>query len=207
MKKYLLALVAAVSLFSVQSEAMEFREGVHYEVISSTATSSPEIIDFFSFYCNACYQFRPFSQMLEDEFPDAFKAYQVDFIAPRNMGEVIVRSWAVAQILGVEKEVKDRIFHQHFVRRQNSNSLNEIKAIFEQAGVEGSRFDQAYGSFPARSLSNRMRSSASEFNVRGTPTYIVNGKYRMMQQGFRDSGSDFFEHYLALARYLLNKDA
>ncbi|WP_113906622.1 thiol:disulfide interchange protein DsbA/DsbL [Aliidiomarina celeris] len=207
MKKYVLALVAAVSFFSVQSQAMDFREGVHYEVISETATESPEIIDFFSFYCNACYQFRPFSQMLENEFGDTYKAYQVDFIAPRDMSEVIVRAWAVAQILGVEKEVKDRIFHQHFVRRQNSNSLNDLKAIFEQAGIEAARFDQAYGSFPARSLSNRMRSAASQFNVRGTPTYIVNGKYRMLQQGFRDSGNQFFEHYFELAKYLLNKDA
>ncbi|RTE86762.1 MULTISPECIES: thiol:disulfide interchange protein DsbA/DsbL [Gammaproteobacteria] len=205
MKKFLLAAAAVLSMLSIPAFAMDFEEGVHYEVISDEATSEPEIIDFFSVYCGACYQFQPFSRQLASEFPEAYKAYQVDFIAPRDMGEVIVRAWAVAEMLDVASEYKQRIFHEHFVNRNQSNTFEDVKGIFEQMGIAGPQFEQAYGSFAARSLGNRMRSASRDFNIRSTPTFVVNGKYRMIQQGFRDS-TNFFNDYMELARFLLNKD-
>ncbi|RUO43769.1 disulfide isomerase [Aliidiomarina taiwanensis] len=206
MKKLLMALVATISLLTIPAHAMDFREGVHYKEISDETTSKPEIIEFFSFYCGSCYQFSPFSDMLADTYPDAFKAYQVDFIAPRNMGEVIVQSWAAANVLGVADEFKTRLFHQHFVERKQSNSLNDVKAVLASVGVSSQQFEQAYGSFAVRSLTNRMRTSAKDFNVRGTPTYIINSKYQVLQQGFRDSGANFFSDLEELVEYLLTKD-
>lgn len=85
MKKFLIAMTALFAMLAAPAFAMDFREGVHYEVVSDEATSEPEIIDFFSVYCGACYQFQPFSQALAEEFGEAYKAYQVDFIAPRDM--------------------------------------------------------------------------------------------------------------------------
>lgn len=206
MKKLLIALVATVGLLTVPAHAMDFSEGVHYKEISSEATSKPQIIEYFSFYCGSCYQFSPFSDKLAETYPDAFKAYQVDFIAPRNMGEVIVQSWAAANVLGVADEFKKRTFHQHFVERKQSNTLNDLKAIFNSVGVSPQQFEQAYGSFAVRSLTNRMRTSARDFNVRSTPTYIINGKYQVLQQGFRDSGANFFTDLEELVEYLLTKD-
>src|SRR5690554_852719 len=207
MKKLLTALIATIALVAAPASAIDFREGVHYDVIASETTSKPEIIEFFSFYCGSCYQFSPFSDKLAEVYPDAFKAYQVDFIAPRDMGDVIVQSWAAANVLGVAEEFKRRTFHQHFVERKQSMTLNDIKAIFQQVGVSPAQFEQAYGSFAVRSLTNRMRTSARDFNARSTPTYIVNGKYQVLQQGFRDSGTNFFADIEELVEYLITKDS
>lgn len=206
MKKLLTALVATLILVVAPASAIDFREGVHYEVLATEATSKPEIIEYFSFYCGSCYQFSPFSDKMAQLYPEAFKAYQVDFIAPREMGDVIVQSWAAATVLGVAAEFKQRTFHQHFVERKQSNSLNDIKAIFKQLGVAEPQFEQAYGSFAVRSLTNRMRTAARDFKVRSTPTYIVNGKYQVLQQGFRDSGNNFFADLEALVEYLITKE-
>ncbi|MCC5856190.1 MAG: thiol:disulfide interchange protein DsbA/DsbL [Idiomarina sp.] len=205
MKKYLVATIAALSFMLTPVSASEFREGVHYEVISDTRTASPEIIDFFSVYCGTCYQFRPFGQMLRAEFGDVFKEYQVEMVAPRNMGEVIVRSWAVANILNVEEQFKDRIYHRHFVRNNQSRTINDIQEIFAEIGIEQAQFEQAYGSFAARSLTNRMRRSANDMRVSATPTYVVNGKYRIRQQGF-SSSRNLFDDLLKLTHYLLEKE-
>ena len=206
MKKLLMAVVATISLLTLPAQAIDFREGVHYKEISEQTTSKPQILEFFSFYCGSCYQFSPFSDQLAETYPEAFKAYQVDFIAPRNMGEAIVQSWAVANVLGVADEFKKHTFHQHFVERKQSNSVNDLKAIFERVGVSSPEFEQAYRSFAVRSLTNRMRTSARDYNVRGTPTYIINGKYQVLQQGFRDSGANFFSDLEKLVEFLLAKD-
>lgn len=207
MNKFLMGLIATLALVTVPASAIDFREGVHYEELAKEATSKPEIIEYFSFYCGSCYQFSPFSKKLGELYPEAFKAYQVDFIAPRDMGDVIVQSWATANVLGVAAEFKQRTFHQHFVENKQSNTLNDIKAIFQQIGVSAAQFEQAYGSFAVRSLTNRMRTAARDFNIRSTPTYIVNGKYVVLQQGFRDSGAEFFTHLEELVEYLITKDS
>ncbi|MGX5915658.1 thiol:disulfide interchange protein DsbA/DsbL [Aliidiomarina sp. Khilg15.8] len=206
MKKIWLAMAALVTLgVAACAQANDFKEGVHYEVVSDEASDGTEIIDFFSFYCNACYQYQPFSQMLKEEFGDDFKKYQVQFIAPQGMGDTIVRAWAAAVILDVTDEVGPAVFRQHFAQRNMSNSLEDLEDIFLSVGVDRAEFEKAYNSFPARSLANRMKREAENYSVRATPTYIINGRYRMKQEGFRDS-RNFFDEYLELARYLVEKD-
>ena len=207
MKKFWLAMVAAATLgLSISASAMEFERGVHYDVVADEATEEVEIIDFFSFYCGSCYQFQPFGDMLKEEFGDSFKKYHVNFIGPRNMGDVTIRTWAAANILGVADEVSPLIFRKHFQQRNISSSVDDLAGVFASVGVEREDFDRAYNSFPARSQANRMRNEAEKFNVSGTPTFIINGRYRMNPQGFRDS-DDFFGDYLELAKYLAAKDS
>ena len=45
---------------------------------------------------------------------------------------------------------------------------------------------------------------ATNLGVNATPTFIVNGKYKMLPQGFRDS-DDFAGDFTDLAGYLLEK--
>ncbi|MCL5049882.1 thiol:disulfide interchange protein DsbA/DsbL [Aliidiomarina maris] len=207
MKKFWLAMAAAASMVvTAAASATDFREGVHYDVIAEQATEEVEIIDFFSFYCGSCYQFQPFSQMMKAEFGDSFKKYHVNFIGARNMGDITVRAWAAANILGVSDEVAPLIFRKHFQQRQVSSSIDDLAGVFAAVGVDREAFDNAYNSFPARSQANRMRREAENFNVSATPTFIVNGRYRMNPQGFRDS-EDFFNDYLELAKYLAQKDS
>lgn len=206
MKKLWLAMAALATLGMASSvQANDFEEGEHYEVVSDEASDGIEIIDFFSFYCNACYQFQPFSEMLKDEYGDDFKKYQVQFIAPEGMGDTIVRAWATAVILDATDDVAPAVFRQHFGQRNMSNSLEDLEDIFASAGVDREEFEKAYNSFPARSLANRMKREAETFNVRATPTYIINGRYRMKSEAFRDS-SNFFDDYFELAKYLVEKD-
>ena len=206
MKKFWLTMIAVASLgFALSSQAMEFREGVHYEVVGEEASDEVEIIDFFSFYCGSCYQFQPFGQMLSDEFGDDYKKYHVNFIGPRDLGDTTIRAWAVANILDVADEVSPLIFRKHFQQRNMSSSVDDLASVFAAVGVDRERFDEVYNSFPARSQANRMRREAETFNVNATPTFIVNRRYRMNPQGFRDS-EDFFGDYLELAKYLVAKD-
>lgn len=209
MKKIMSVFAVALGFLWVAwlpAQAMDFKEGVHYEVINQNKTSQTQIIEYFSFYCGSCYQTSPFSEALLKKFPDIFQSYQVEFIAPQSMGSIIVQAWAAAEVLEKAPEFRQAVFHRHFVERRQSNNFNEIKAIFGLIGVPAEQFEQAYGSFAVRSLANKMRSSATNYNVNSTPTYIVNGKYKILQQGFRNSGSQFFEHMEELVDHLLTLD-
>jgi len=71
-------------------------------------------------------------------------------------------------------------------------------------GVSGDEFDKAIASFSVRAAAAKMDRRASNLGVNATPTFIVNGKYQMLPQGFRDS-DNFLEDFSNLAGYLLEK--
>lgn len=205
MKKWLIALASAAVMAFTPVSAQNFQEGVHYRVVGDTPSSSPEIIDFFSLYCNACYHFAGFSDMLKAEFGDAFKKHHVNLVVPNAvMRDNIQRIHATSIVLGVEEQFVERVFQRHFVRNSFVNTVADAKQIMLDLGVEEAAFDRAFNSFAVTSLSNRMRSLQQQFGVSATPTYVVNRKYQMLQSGFQNS-SNFFEEYMALAKYLIEK--
>ena len=204
MSKWLLGLVSSV-LLVFGAYAQDFEEGVHYEVIADEATSKPEIVEFFSFYCVHCYRFEPIAESIKQEHPKQFKKSHVSFISPRgDVGETMTKAFVAAQKLDVEDKVSAAIFDYNFVKENMLTSKQDIRNAFVVNDVAGEEFDKAMASFSVRAAASKMDRRASELGIDATPTFIVNGKYKMLPQGFRDS-DDFAADFTALASYLVEK--
>lgn len=67
--KKLTALLVGALLLPLAAFAAQFEEGKHYEVISEQATAKPEVKEYFSFYCPACFGFEPKVQALAKQLP------------------------------------------------------------------------------------------------------------------------------------------
>ncbi|MBY6064295.1 thiol:disulfide interchange protein DsbA/DsbL [Pseudidiomarina sediminum] len=202
MKKLLLA-VLALMMFPVA--AQQFKEGVHYEVIAEQATEQPEIREFFSFYCGACFRYEPIAGALANQYPDAFTKTHVSFINYKEQGMMMNQAWALAQQLGKEKEIAAAIFDRNFVQRAMIGSTEDFAAVFEiHGGVEKDKFEKMVNSFSVRGMANKMDRDAANYGVSSTPTFIINGKYKLLPQGFRDS-NNFMDDFIAAAGYLLEK--
>jgi|GEM_PF-373535 len=189
-----------------EEQASQFEEGVHYTLVGDSVSEEPKITEFFSFYCGTCYQFQAFNNMLEERFPDVTKnKYQLHGITPRGMERIVPQVWAAAEILGVDKEFSRIVFSTHFEERNQSNSLDDFRALIRRVDVSDEEFDRAYNSMQAQSRSRRGYELSQEYNVTGTPTYVINEKYKMELTGFRDS-ENFFQDFMQLAEYLIEKD-
>lgn len=205
MKKWLMGFAGALMVAAGFAQAQNFEEGVHYEVIADEATSKPEITEFFSFYCVHCYRFEPIATEMKSEYPDAFKKAHVSFISPRgNVGETMTQAFVVAQKLNKEEEIAAAIFDYNFNKNSMLTSKEDIRNVFIVNDVSGDEFDKAMASFTVRAAASKMDRRASNLGVNSTPTFIVNGKYKMLPQGFRDS-DNFQEDFSDLAGYLLEK--
>ena len=81
MKKWFVAAAAAV-LLPLSAMASNFQAGKHYEVIAEQKTASPEVKEYFSFFCGGCYAFEPIAQSLAQNLPQGveFTKSHVDFI-------------------------------------------------------------------------------------------------------------------------------
>lgn len=199
MQKFILAVgFAVLSLVSYSVEAASFEEGVHYHELSTDKADAPVITEFFSFYCQSCYHYQPFNEKIKTEWPDILVKHHV------SNNATIQQAWAVARLLKVDSGFADAVFSRNFVERNQVNSMDAVYEIFNDLGIEQAEIDRVMAGFQVRGLVRRMQIEEERYNVRGTPTYIVNGRYRMDYRAFRNS-EDFFNDYLELARYLLEK--
>jgi len=196
MKKVLLWFIAV--LWLPLANAAQFTEGTHYDEIKSVATKQPEVLEFFSYYCPHCYSFEPIMAKLQQALPDnvAFHKSHVDFLG-RDMGVEMSRAYAIANLLGVEEKISAAIFSAIHEKKQLPADRDAVRQLFIDNGVPAEEFDSAAASFAVNGKLAQMQRNTADFNVRGVPTVIVNGKYKVI------SGSvNSIEEYIELVTYL-----
>ncbi|MCM2678188.1 thiol:disulfide interchange protein DsbA/DsbL [Echinimonas agarilytica] len=204
MRKLLVTLLAIVAL-PMAAFAADYKEGTHYEVISSQATTQPEVMEFFSYYCPHCWKFEPIVEALEDGLQGVeLKRGHVEFLPPRNpqLGQMMTRAFAAAQVLKVVKPFSEQVYQRNFVQRKMVATMDDVRDIFTAIGVKKEDFNGAYNSFPVNSLVAQMAQKTKKYGVSGTPSVIVNGKYKVLAGGLSDS-DDFVADYVKLVNYLV----
>ncbi|WP_115720482.1 thiol:disulfide interchange protein DsbA/DsbL [Gallaecimonas mangrovi] len=200
MKNLLLGLVALCLV--PLAFAQDFKEGENYDVVKMAApTAQPEVTEYFSFLCPHCYHFEPIVEELEAQLPKdvKFTRNHVDFLGGK-IGVELSRSYAVMELLGVEKKVVPKMFdaiHKDHVR---ITGMDDIRNIFVSAGVPGEDFDSAVNSFSVNGRLAQMERNTESANIRGVPTLIINGKYKV-NNGSVTSKEELFQ----LVDYLLKK--
>jgi len=178
--KKIFALLVGLVLLPLSVNAADFKEGTNYEVIKQTATEKPEVLEFFSFYCPHCFKFEPLMKTLAQDLPAdvTIKKNHVNFLGGA-MGAEITKAYAAADLLEVKEEVTSIIFDQIHTQRKAINDEDDILAIFVKAGVSEKEAKSALASFPVSGMASQMKRNTENFKVRGVPTLIVNGKYKV----------------------------
>lgn len=205
MQRYLFTFILGLLSFTVNSAAAsQFEEGVHYHELNTSKSAEPVITEFFSFYCGSCYHYQPFNAKVKAAWPGILVEHHVSNLALGDFSGTIQRAWAAARLLEIDKEFAELVFERNFEQRKQVNSMDALYEVFRSLGVEPDDVDRSMQSFQARTLVRRMQVEEDRYGVSGTPTYVVNGRYRMDYRAFRNS-EEFFNDYLELARYLLEK--
>jgi thiol:disulfide interchange protein DsbA len=109
-----------------------------------------------------------------------------DYVAVRHMPAVFRSSWIAparafytAQVLGIEKQVHRGIFEAIHVDKKPMDTREDVTKFFESHGVSKTDFDKAYDSFAVETLMRKTQVMQQRYGIRGTPSIVVNGKYRV----------------------------
>lgn len=113
--------------------------------------------------------------------------YHASFMG--TMGKQLTEAWSIAKALGVEDKVEGPLF-EAVLKHHSVKSENDIKAVFVQAGVDAGEFDAARNSFMVKTLTARQEKAAEEFGLTGTPSFYVNGKYQIKNNGIKDGSTE-----------------
>jgi thiol:disulfide interchange protein DsbA len=147
-----------------------------------TATGNKvEVLEVFSYACPHCAHFQPYAEQIRQALPDyAVFGYMPAIFRPD--WEPYARAFYTAQSLGILDQTHQALFDALHRDHLPLRSIDDLATFYAQHGADKARFLAASGSFEVESKVSRAREMVKAYGVDGTPTVVVNGKYRITGQ-------------------------
>ncbi len=136
-----------------------------------------EVVDVFWYGCPHCFTFLPTMEAFEKNKPDYVEVRRMPAVF-RKGWENHARAFYTAKLLGVETQIHRALFERIHVQGQRTDTRDDLREFFVANGVSGDAFDKTFDSFAVESMLRKSVVMQGRYGVRGTPTVIVNGKYR-----------------------------
>jgi protein dithiol oxidoreductase (disulfide-forming) len=224
MKRFLTSLLtlAALGGLATAAQAANWVAGKHYSVIpqaqrTNVAPGKVEVMEVFSYGCPACNAFRPTMKKLKASLPA--NAQLVYLPASWNNAEawpMFQRAYLTAVSLGVADKAHDAMFDAIWTTgelgvsdpqtRRLKTKLPTIEdaAKFYQrvTGVKAADFVAASKSFGVDLKMRQADGQIVAMQVSGTPTLVVNGKYRVNNENLNTA-----DEIIELVRFLVARES
>lgn len=173
-------------------------EGRDYVLIEGGAPYRPldgkvEVVEVFAYWCEHCARFQPMVDAWKRKLPR-----EVRFTAlplPSGRDDAFARGFFAAQAAGKLDKVHAPLFvavHQQQTVPRNP-SIDELSAWYGQQGLDAKKLRAAMADPALAERLAEVYRFALRSGVEGTPTLIVNGRYRILGR--------------SLEEYLANADA
>lgn len=181
---------AAAAAPATSGEAIPgLKLGTDYELIKNGLPFEPldgkvEVVEVFNFVCPACYAFQPTLSNWEKTLPANVRFTYV----PAAFGpkwDQYVRAFYAAQMMGIEGKshggIYDAIHLENKLQGERAEDSDEaIAAVYAKlGGVDARQFAANMKSFAVMAKFNKAKQYIVQQQVNGTPTLMVNGKYRV----------------------------
>lgn len=159
-----------------------FTEGTDYvrlpEPVRTRDASKVEVVELFWYGCPHCYHFEPSVKAWL-----AKKPADVDFW---RSPAIFNARWALhaqafytAEVLGISEKVHTPLFEALAANHDGLANVDQIAEFFGKYGVSKADFMSAWESFGVGSAMKQAEARQRSYEVSGTPSIIVNGKYRV----------------------------
>lgn len=176
-----LLFAVAATANAAKPAAPEWEAGQNYFVIDPAQPTASgdriEVLEVFSYACSHCANFQPEAERLKASLPKyaAFDSMPAIFNA---QWEPYARAYYTAQSLGVLDKTHQALFDALHRDHQPLRSIEDLAGFYAAHGVDRAKFLAAAGSFEVESKLQRAKELVRNYGVDGTPSIVVNGKYR-----------------------------
>jgi thiol:disulfide interchange protein DsbA len=206
----LVSTLAATLLLSISfnSFSAKFEEGRHYKVVAEKKTSTPELTEYFSYYCPTCRAYEPYLEGFKKVMPvkAKFNKVHVDFMGQTSpeIQFMLGKALIIAEKTGIDNQFSAAIFKYLQTDRATISNEKDIRNVFVLSGGEGEKFDQGMKSFSVISLAKKEKKIQDALSqsrqLTSVPSMVVNGKYLIDSKSL--DRNNFFAEYNELVAYL-----
>ena len=159
-----------------------------------------EVVDVFWYGCPHCYTFLESMEAFEHTMPEYVEVRRLPVIF-RESFVAHARAYYTSELLRVADRTHRALFEEIHERRNLTDYKDGLGAFFERHGVDRALFDRTFDSFAVESMVRKSILMQKRYGIRGTPSVIVNGKYRVTG---RLAGS--LENMIAIVRALVERE-
>jgi thiol:disulfide interchange protein DsbA len=160
-----------------------------------------EVVEVFSYRCSHCAEFQPKVNAWKKTMPAEVRWEYVPAVFGGSW-DTFARAFFAAQLMGIQPQTHDKVFQGVFVDRiAGEGTVEDIAKMYSKWGVDQAKMLATMNSFGVTAKLNRAHQFAVRTGVDGTPTIIVNGKYRVSVTPDRG-----FDGMLATTSYLIAQE-
>lgn len=179
-------IIALSLLFGSQlamAQLEPYQEGVHYfkigQIPADTGSDTVEVTELFSYGCSHCNTFEPYLESWNESKPENVNFNRIAVAFGRKAWEMMARAYITAEMLGIEDESHIAMMDAIWKDRKQFRTVDELADFYTQFGIEKSAFLANYQSFAADSQLRKSQRDVQLFGITGTPSVVVNRKYRV----------------------------
>jgi thiol:disulfide interchange protein DsbA len=191
------------SACTAQSSTAPYTEGNEYVTLPAPqqrlgSEGKVEVVEVFSYGCIHCAQFAPAAEKLRKQLPAGvtFKLLPAPFSAEWLP---YARAYYAAKQLGVVERTHMALFDAKFAQHYPINSIDELADFYAREGVDRAEFMRVATSPEATAKLKEDLALIQKWQVDGTPTIVVNGKYRV-------AAVHSFDEMVAVTQWLVKRE-
>ena len=208
--RFLMVCVTALLLLSNVAQAQSgkpvpYQEGLHYFLIEgapAVSGDSMKLEEAFSYLCTHCYTFESYAASWVQRKPENVKFRRIPVVFGRASWELYARGYVTALMMNAPPEahiaLMDRIWKEKAVIR----NLDQLAAFYSQFGLDKEKFISTSRSFAVDSMLRKDQTLVQAYGIRGTPSMVLNGKYRIASSAAVTSYDVMFD----IVDYLIELD-
>ena len=157
-------------------------EGTDYKLIDTpdqVSGDKVQVVEVFGYGCIHCADFQPYLAAWEKTLPsDVQFSYMPGPFG--GLPDGFQRAYYAAQAMGVQQKSHDAIFKAVHVDKRVATA-DDIPKLYADYGVDPKVFAATMQSFAVSAKIAQAQDQESRWGVEGTPTVVVDGKYRVQE--------------------------
>lgn len=192
MIRFLLLLLFALPLSMPAFAATAPVAGEDYVLIDNGQPYQPlagriEVVEVFGYWCHHCAEFQPAVDAWKRKLPADVRFTYVPAVF--TDGDPYARGYFAAERAGALARTHDATFRAiHDDKTLATNAtVDEIAWFYGQQGLDAAKIKATMTSAATGAALQRAREFALRSGVEGTPTLIINGRYRVLGRSHEDT--------------------
>lgn len=182
-QKVLLVLGLLLSSPLSLAQQDQYQDGVHYFSIAqppgAAVSETVEVTEVFSYACTHCNTFEPYMQSWKKSMPKYVMLNRIPVAFGRRSWELLARGYIAAEMMGIAEQSHVPMMDAIWKEQKQFRSVDDLADFYAGFGVEKDAYIAHYKSFAADSQMRRSQRDVQLFGVTGTPSMVVNRKYRI----------------------------
>jgi len=159
-------------------------EGTHYNIVADTTSEQKEIVEYFSFWCPACYRFEMVANEIKSQLASdvKFRKVHVNFMSftTPEVQEQATKAMLVGRSLGMEEFMNTAIFAHIHEQGQKIEGMKDLKQLFISYDTPAIDFENTLNEADLTAAFTQNNDEIDKFqeHLKSVPNIIVNGKYQ-----------------------------